>query len=126
MGGRCVGNAPVQSPTASASARRSPPICWRAAGTRSCRPWEDQAVAESAALRGRRIVVTRAGEAGTEFAARLRQLGAEPILAPAIAILPPDDFGPLDAAIAALTAYDAIVFTSANGVKAFLERLRVG
>jgi uroporphyrinogen-III synthase len=75
-------------------------------------------------LQDRRIVVTRAGEAGTAFAARLRALGAVPLLFPAITIAPPADPGPLDAALAGLAGYDWLLFTSANGVRAFLARLR--
>ena len=37
---------------------------------------------------------------------------------------PPEDFGPLDAAIRDLDSFDWLVFTSVNGVEAFLERLR--
>ena len=74
-------------------------------------------------LRDRRIVVTRAGAAGDEFAARLRALGAEPVVCPTIAIAPPEDTGPLDAAIGGLARYDWLVFASANGVEAFFARL---
>ncbi len=76
-------------------------------------------------LRGRCIVVTRAGEPATALAARLRALGAEPIVCPTIATAPPDDWGPLDAALGRLDRYDWLVFTSANGVAAFAERLGV-
>ena len=74
-------------------------------------------------LAGRRIVVTRAGEAGQRFAAQLRDLGATPIVCPAITIAPPDDLVPLDAALATLDSYDWLVFTSANATTAFLDRL---
>lgn len=75
------------------------------------------------ALRGRRVVITRGGETLTDLAAQLRRLGAEPLIAPTIAIAPPADFGPLDAAIGALDRYDGIAFTSANAVRAFRDRL---
>src|SRR6186997_648311 len=114
MVGRCVGSDSARPPMARGSARPSPPICWHAAARGSSLSPEGRTMPDSAALRGRRIVVTRTGEAGLDFAARLHALGAEPILAPTIAILPPDDFGPLDAAIAALGSYDGLVFTSAN------------
>jgi uroporphyrinogen III methyltransferase/synthase len=42
---------------------------------------------------------------------------------PTIRIEPPDDPGPLDRAVAALARFQWIVFTSANGVTAFGERL---
>ena len=42
---------------------------------------------------------------------------------PTIEIVPPADYGPLDRAIAELASYDWLIFTSANGVRYFLERL---
>jgi uroporphyrinogen III methyltransferase/synthase len=74
-------------------------------------------------LAGRRIVVTRAAGQSSELVERLRELGAEPISLPAIEFLPPEDWRPLDEAIARLPDYDWIIFTSANGVRFFLERL---
>jgi uroporphyrinogen-III synthase len=53
----------------------------------------------------------------------LRVLGAEPILFPAIAIIPPEAGGPLDQAITRLDDFDWIIFTSVNGVKHFWTRL---
>ena len=74
-------------------------------------------------LQGRRIVVTRAQAQAGELVTQLRALGAEPLECPAIRIVPPASYAPLDAAIADLAAYDWIVFTSVNGVTAFVERL---
>ena len=74
-------------------------------------------------LAGRRIVVTRAEGAGEDFAARLRELGAEPVLCPTIAIAPPDDTTTLDAVIGGIGRFDWVVFTSGNGVESFCERL---
>jgi uroporphyrinogen III methyltransferase/synthase len=74
-------------------------------------------------LFGQRIVVTRAeGQAG-ELASKLRALGANAIEFPVIEIRPPSDPGPLDRAIAGLSSYDWLLFTSVNGVRAFIERL---
>jgi uroporphyrinogen III methyltransferase/synthase len=74
-------------------------------------------------LFGRRIVITRArGQAG-ETAARLRALGAEAIEFPTIEIRPAADYSALDRAIARLECYDWLIFTSANGVRFFLDRL---
>ena len=77
-----------------------------------------------APLAGRRIVTTRAEGQSGEFAARLRALGAEVLEFPTISIRPPADFAPLDAAIARLREYDWLIFTSANGVRFFAERLK--
>jgi uroporphyrinogen-III synthase len=74
-------------------------------------------------LHGRRIAVTRAEEQAGGLAARLRELGAEPVVCAAIAITPPADFGPLDAAIGRLEDDDWLLVTSANGVRALLDRM---
>ena len=74
-------------------------------------------------LHGKRIVVTRAEEQSGGLLARLRALGAEAIACPAIAIAPPSDFAPLDAAIARLHEYDWLIVTSVNGVRALLGRM---
>lgn len=77
-------------------------------------------------LFGRTVVVTRAREQAVEMCELLRELGADAIELPAIEIRPPGDWGPLDRAIACLDEYDWLLFTSANGVKYFLERLDAG
>lgn len=77
-----------------------------------------------APLSGRRIVITRAEGQSGEFAAKLRALGAEVTEFPTISIRPAADFAPLDAAIARLGEYDWLIFTSANGVRFFAERLK--
>ena len=74
-------------------------------------------------LFGRRVVVTRARAQAGELSAELERLGAEVHEFPTIEIQPPEDFGPLDAAIRELDSFGWIVFTSVNGVEAFLERL---
>jgi uroporphyrinogen III methyltransferase/synthase len=74
-------------------------------------------------LFGKRIVVTRAREQAGMLGAGLRALGGDVIELPTIEIVPPSDYGPLDRAIADLAAYDWLIFTSANGVRYFLERL---
>jgi uroporphyrinogen III methyltransferase/synthase len=74
-------------------------------------------------LFGKRIVVTRAKGQAEALTARLHALGADVVELPTIEIRPPADFGPLDRAIAALSSYDWILFTSANGVRFFVDRL---
>ena len=74
-------------------------------------------------LFGRRIVVTRAKGQAEALSARLRALGAEVVELPTIEIRPAADYEPLDRAIAALASYDWLIFTSANGVRFFLDRL---
>ncbi|MDX2269925.1 MAG: uroporphyrinogen-III C-methyltransferase [Bryobacter sp.] len=74
-------------------------------------------------LHGVRVVITRLRAQSEEMEAALRQLGAECIPYPVIEIVPPASYAALDEALAQLPAYDWIVFTSANGVEAFRERL---
>ncbi|HEY3846538.1 MAG TPA: uroporphyrinogen-III C-methyltransferase, partial [Acetobacteraceae bacterium] len=74
-------------------------------------------------LRGKRIVVTRAKGQSDRLSEKLRELGAQAIELPTIEIAPAADYGPLDRAIANLASYDWLIFTSANGVRAFVERL---
>ena len=81
---------------------------------------------ENRPLFGRRVLVTRAQEQAAELVDRLAALGAEPIEAPTIRIVPPDDHGPLDAACAAVDSFDWIVLTSVNGVESFMRRLLAG
>ena len=78
---------------------------------------------EKRPLFGRRIVVTRARAQAGELSRELEDLGAEVLEFPTIEIKPPDDFAPLDKTIRELDGYDWIVFTSVNGVEAFLDRL---
>lgn len=76
-------------------------------------------------LEGWRIVITRAREQSADLAARLIELGAEPIECPAISITPLRDPALLDAAITRLETYDWVIFTSVNGVIHFTERMTV-
>jgi uroporphyrinogen III methyltransferase/synthase len=77
-------------------------------------------------LFGKRILVTRSREQAGELVDLLAELGADPIEAPTIRIAPPMDYGPLDAACAQVGAFDWVVFTSANGVEHFMQRLLAG
>ncbi|HKE35939.1 MAG TPA: uroporphyrinogen-III C-methyltransferase, partial [Candidatus Baltobacteraceae bacterium] len=74
-------------------------------------------------LFGKRILVTRPIAQALEVAAELRARGAEPVVAPTIAIAPPDDLRPAHRAIDELAQYKWVVFTSRNGVEAFFSRL---
>ena len=71
---------------------------------------------EARPLFGRAVVVTRAREQASELRQRLEGLGAEVIELPAIAIQP------VDFEVPPLERYGWLVFTSANGVHAFVER----
>ncbi len=79
---------------------------------------------EQLPLFGRQIVITRAAANGAELAERLRLMGAEAIEFPTIETVPPVSYAALDEAIARIGVFDWIVFTSATGVSAFVDRLR--
>jgi uroporphyrinogen III methyltransferase/synthase len=96
-------------------------IVGRVTGLREHLRWFD-----ARPLFGRRIVVTRPREQAGEFVEQLEALGATVIEAPTIRIAPPDDYAPLDEAVARAGAFSWIVFTSANGVDYFMQRLSVG
>ncbi len=74
-------------------------------------------------LRGKRIVITRQREKAAPFAAKLRALGAEPLIVPTIATRLPTETAALDVALLQLAAYDWVIFTSANTVRHVWERL---
>jgi uroporphyrinogen-III synthase len=75
-------------------------------------------------LAGRVVLVTRPHGRGGRFAARLRELGAEPILAPTIRLDPPPGGEELEVAIraAAEGRYAWIVFTSTRGATEWSRR----
>jgi uroporphyrinogen III methyltransferase/synthase len=78
---------------------------------------------ESRPLFGKRVLVTRPrGQAG-DMVRRLEELGAAVSLLPAVEIVEPADWGPVDRALAELGRWQWLVFTSANGVAALLDRL---
>jgi hydroxymethylbilane synthase len=91
-----------------------------------CAP-EPGAQPDSAApmpLHGRRVVITRAREAGVSFAAGLRALGAEVTEFPTIETVAPDSYAAIDAALERVASFDWVIFTSTTGVECLLERMR--
>lgn len=78
-------------------------------------------------LFGKTVLVTRARSQASKLTARLEQLGAKVIETPAIRIEEPaDHYEALEAAIAKLNDYQWLIFTSANGVARFFDRLMKG
>jgi len=75
-------------------------------------------------LEGKTIVITRARHQAAEFSRELIERGARVIEFPTIEIAPPDGWAPVDEAIEHLDRYDWVIFTSANGVKFFMKRLK--
>ena len=78
---------------------------------------------ETRPLFGKQILVTRARQQASALVKELSALGAECVEFPTIDITPPNDWGPVDQAIADLDRYDWLVFTSVNGVDFFFKRL---
>jgi len=78
---------------------------------------------EQRPLFGLRIGITRPEAQAAPQISRAIELGAQPVLMPLIEIRPVADTGPLDAALNRLDEFDWLVFTSANGVDAFFNRL---
>jgi uroporphyrinogen III methyltransferase/synthase len=79
---------------------------------------------ETQPLAGRRIVVTRAPEQSGELTGSLERLGAEVLLLPMVGFAAPENWSSVDAAIARLSQFDWILFTSQNAVRFFAQRLR--
>ena len=88
-------------------------------------------------LFGKRVVITRAREQVSDFADLLKENGADVIEFPTIEIVPPKKWDDVDKAIKKLSTshpplsskgrgsyYDWAIFTSVNGVKYFVERLK--
>lgn len=76
-----------------------------------------------ARLAGRRVVVTRARSQAAALVRLLEERGAEVLAYPAIEIVDPPDFGPVDDAIRSLDLYAWAVFTSTNAVERFFARM---
>jgi uroporphyrinogen III methyltransferase/synthase len=74
-------------------------------------------------LFGKRVLITRPIAQADDFANQLWEVGAEPIVAPTIAIGPPDDVGAAERAVAHVRDYAWVIFTSRNGADAFFAIL---
>ena len=80
------------------------------------------AEASPSALDGRRIVITRSAEQSEVLAKELSLRGAIPVVLPLVSFAGPEDFAPLDAAIAEIQRFDWIILTSAQAVRAVIKR----
>jgi len=74
-------------------------------------------------LNNKRILITRTRHQASDLATQLEALGATPLLIPTIEIIPPETYAPLDAALAQLDTFDWLLFTSANAVEIFSQRI---
>ena len=108
------------SPTCSRAPNDGRPSWW-SVGSRPCARTcaGSTPVRCSASASSSPVHVSRPGNLSACFEA----LGADPIEAPMIRIVPPTDFAPLDQACADIDQFDWAVFTSGNAVDAFMGRL---
>jgi uroporphyrinogen III methyltransferase / synthase len=80
------------------------------------------AEASPSALAGKRIVITRSAAQSEALARELSAHGAIPVVLPLVAFADPEDFAPLDAAMAEIERFDWMIFTSAQAVRAVVKR----
>ena len=73
-------------------------------------------------LAGRNILITRASDQTESLVRELEARGARPVLQPMLSFHPPGDFAPLDNALRDLRAFDWLLLTSANAVRALADR----
>jgi uroporphyrinogen III methyltransferase/synthase len=78
---------------------------------------------DTSPLFGKRVLITRARADSDAFAERLLEIGAAPVVAPTIAIGPPDEPEPARQAARTLASRSWVVFTSRNGVDACFDLL---
>lgn len=76
-------------------------------------------------LSGQTVLVTRPREQAGELRALLEERGADVLVQPSIAILPPESWADVDDALQNVERreFDWILFSSSNGVRFFLERV---
>jgi uroporphyrinogen-III synthase len=73
-------------------------------------------------LQGRRVLVTRAGEQAAALVEALRAQGAEVVEIPTVGFAPPADPRALADALHRIGTYDWLLLTSANAVRAVVEK----
>jgi len=79
---------------------------------------------EERPLFGKRVLVTRPRHQSADLVRQLENLGASVVMLPAVEVRALSDWSAVDRAIGQLHTYQWLVFTSANGVHAFVGRLR--
>lgn len=81
-------------------------------------------VTSAGPLSGQRVIVTRPAGQEETLVDLVCRAGGVPIHVPVIRIEAPGSWAPFDSTLRIADTFDWIVFSSANGVRAFLERLR--
>ena len=79
---------------------------------------------ESKPFFGRRIIVTRSRDQSSVFTEMLIDRGAMTIEFPTIEVVPPGSWDELDSAIQTVESFSWLIFSSANAVRFFMDRLR--
>src|SRR5215467_1698029 len=93
---------------------------------KNCFRWEPERFlprSPNMALTGKTIVITRAASQSADLRNRLEDLGARVIECPTIQIVPPKSWKPVDEAIRRLNTYQWLLFTSANAIQQFMDRM---
>lgn len=78
---------------------------------------------ENKPLFGKKVIVTRSRAQASSLAQAIENLGGESVEFPTISLTEPEDYAPLDRALAHLSCYDWLIFTSVNGVEFFFNRM---
>jgi len=76
-------------------------------------------------LAGKTIVVTRSPDRAGPFARLLRDRGARVVEFPTIEIIPPESWEDCDNAVRSLSSFDVVIWTSANAVRMFCDRMAI-
>ena len=84
---------------------------------------EELAWFDNRPLFGKRVLVTRSRTQASRMCGLLEDAGAIAVELPAIAIVPPEDFAPLDEAVGHLGSFGWVIFASVNAVDCVFERL---
>lgn len=75
-------------------------------------------------LKNKIIIITRSSEQAGESSLIFERLGAKVILFPTIKIVPPKSWKEFDESVKRISEYDYIIFTSANAVNMFCNRIK--
>src|SRR2546422_6060696 len=108
------------------AALRIVPTTWEWILARNCFRWEPAKFSPRShgmELTGKTILITRAAGQSAELRAMLEDHGARVIECPTIQIVPPKTWKPVDDAIRRLNTYQWLLFTSANAVEQFMDRI---
>src|SRR5215472_15683372 len=73
-------------------------------------------------LAGKRVVITRAAAQSEALARELSAHGAFSVVWPMVSFAEPEDYAPLDRAIAEIQQFNWLIFTSAQAVSAVVRR----